>query len=164
MKPYSLLACLVCSLSAVALVPLRADTLGEILEDAKLSAIIGTWVDQESKGEKITMTYAWRIKDHALGLSVMTENRTSEALIGVNPKTGEVVHTSVDSKGGAGIGTWKEKDGVATLTLLVSNAEGEEIKLKITQQLRDDNKQLVVGMKNAETEEGGEGTLVRKAK
>jgi len=161
MKTHSFFTTLLCCGAALSFTSLRADTLGEILEKAELGALIGTWVDPDSQGEQITLTYAWRIKDHALGMTAKTSNRTSEALIGVNPKTGEVVHTTVDSKGGAGLGTWGEEDGVATLTLTVVDAEGEERNLKITHKIVE-NKNLVVGMKNADTDEGGEITLVRK--
>ena len=140
----------------------RAENLAEILEQAELGALIGTWVDEDSNGEAISITYAWRVPSHALGMSVKTADRNTEALIAVDPKSGEVVHHSVDSKGGMGRGKWAEEDGVATLTLQLVNDEQEEMTLKITHAIID-NKKLVIGLKNADTDEGGEVTLVRKA-
>ena len=162
MKTCSLLTAL-CSLAAFTLVPAAgADTLAEKLEEVGLGALIGTWVDPDSNGDQITVTYTWRVKDHALGMSVKTPNRTSEALIGLDPKTGEVIHTTHDDKGGSGQGKWAEENDVATLTLTVIDSEKKETNLKITHKIVD-NKQLVVGMKRADNDEGGEITLVRKA-
>lgn len=160
MKIRSLLLTVVSSL--LTLTAATADNLGEILEKAELGALIGTWVDEDSNGEAITVSYTWRLKGHALAMSVKTPNRSSEALLGVDPKSGAVVHASVDDKGGVGHGSWAEEDGVATLTLKVVNAEKKETKLKVTQKIVD-NKKLVIGFKNAETDEGGEVILVRKA-
>ena len=140
----------------------RAETLGEILESAELGALIGTWVDQDSNGEAISLTYAWRIENHVLSLSVKRPSNNSEAMIAVDPRTGEVVHVTANEKGGMGRGKWAEEDGVATLTLTTVNADKEETTVKITHQIVD-NKQLVVGLRNVETDEGGEMTLVRKA-
>lgn len=161
MKTTARFLCLLGALAACSFPALRAENLGDLLEQADLGALIGTWVDQDTKGESVTVTYAWRIRNHALGMSVKTPNRTSEALIGMNPKTGEVVHVSLDDQGGAGRGTWGEEDGLATLTLNVVNAEGEEMKMKVTHKIID-NKELVVTMKNVDTDQGGEITLVRK--
>jgi hypothetical protein len=162
MKTCSLLTAL-CSLAAFTLVPAAgADTLAEKLEEVGLGALIGTWVDPDSNGDQITVTYTWRVKDHALGMSVKTPNRTSEALIGLDPRTGEVIHTTHDDKGGSGQGKWAEENDVATLTLTVIDSEKKETNLKITHKIVD-NKQLVVGMKRADNDEGGEITLVRKA-
>ncbi|MFP6855939.1 MAG: hypothetical protein VCA73_01600 [Roseibacillus sp.] len=162
MKTCSLLTAL-CSLAAFTLVPAAgADTLAEKLEEVGLGALIGTWVDPDSNGDQITVTYTWRVKDHALGMSVKTPNRTSEALIGLDPRTGEVIHTTHDDKGGSGGGKWAEENDVATLTLTVIDSEKKETLLKITHKIVD-NKQLVVGMKRADNDEGGEITLVRKA-
>ena len=83
-------------------------------------------------------------------------------MIAVDPRTGEVVHVTANEKGGMGRGKWAEEDGVATLTLTTVNADKEETTVKITHQIVD-NKQLVVGLRNVETDEGGEMTLVRKA-
>ncbi|MFP6867298.1 MAG: hypothetical protein VCA35_15250 [Roseibacillus sp.] len=162
MKTCSFLTAL-CSLAAFTLGPAAgADTLAEKLEEVGLGALIGTWVDPDSNGDQITVTYTWRVKDHALGMSVKTPNRTSEALIGLDPKTGEVIHTTHDDKGGSGQGKWAEENDVATLTLTVIDSEKKETNLRITHKIVD-NKQLVVGMKRADNDEGGEITLVRKA-
>ncbi len=162
MKTCSFLTAL-CSLAAFTLGPAAgADTLAEKLEEVGLGALIGTWVDPDSNGDQISVTYTWRVKDHALGMSVKTPNRTSEALIGLDPKTGEVIHTTHDDKGGSGQGKWAEENDVATLTLTVIDSEKKETNLRITHKIVD-NKQLVVGMKRADNEEGGEITLVRKA-
>ena len=161
MKSHSLFLCLVCSIATLSLAPAHADNLGEMLEKIGLGAIIGTWVDADTKGEAITVTYSWRIENHALALSVKSPNGNSEALIGVDPKTGDAVHMSLDDRGGVSRGKWSEDDGVAILNIVRTSVDGEETKIRITHVIRD-NKELVVGMKNVETDQGGNVTLVRK--
>jgi hypothetical protein len=168
------LAIILSSLLLCVTVSVRAENLGEILERAELGALVGTWVDEDSNGEAISLTYAWRIENYVLAwsvkrpssdsvaLSVKRPNNNSEAMIAVDPKTGEVVHVTANEKGGMGRGKWVEENGVATLNLKVANAEKEEMAFKITHRIVD-NKQLVVGLKNVEADEGGEMILVRKA-
>ena len=140
----------------------RAETLGEILESAELGALIGTWVDEDSNGGAISLTYNWRLENHVLGLSVKMPDNNSEAMIAVNPEDGEVVHVTANDKGGMGMGQWADENGVATLTLTTVNADSEETTVKITHQIVD-NRKLVVGFKDVGTGEGGEMTLVRKS-
>lgn len=140
----------------------RAETLGEILESAELGALIGTWVDEDSNGGAISLTYSWRLENHVLGLSVKMPDNNSEAMIAVNPEDGEVVHVTANDKGGMGMGQWADENGVATLTLTTVNADSEETTVKITHQIVD-NRKLVVGFKDVGTGEGGEMTLVRKS-
>lgn len=163
MKLHSLLAAFCALFVLASSSSLHAETLAEHLEAAELGALIGTWVDEDSSGEAVTITYNWQIKDHALAMTVKTQNRTSFALIGIDPKSGDVVHTSIDNKGGAGAGKWAEEDGVATLTITVVDSEKKERTLKVTHKIVDENKKLEIGMKNVENDEGGEVTLVRKA-
>ena len=140
----------------------RAETLGEILESAELGALIGTWVDEDSNGGAISLTYSWRLENHVLGLSVKMPDNNSEAMIAVNPEDGEVVHVTANDKGGMGMGKWADENGVATLTLTTVNADSEETTVKITHQIVD-NRKLVVVFKDVGTGEGGEMTLVRKS-
>jgi hypothetical protein len=162
MKTSTRLALILSSLLLCVTVSARAENLGEILERAELGALAGTWVDEDSNGEAISLTYTWRIENYVLALSVKRPNNNSEAMIAVDPKTGEVVHVTANEKGGMGRGKWAEENGVATLTLKFANLGKEEMTLKITHRIVD-NKQLVVGLKNVETDEGGEMILVRKS-
>ena len=162
MKNSTSLILVLCTMLFCPALSSRAETLGEILESAELGALIGTWVDEDSNGEALSLTYTWRIENHVLGLSVKMADNNSEAMIAVNPENGEVVHVTANEKGGMGMGKWADENGVATLTLTTVNADKEETAVKITHQIVD-NKQLVVGLKNVETGEGGEMTLVRKS-
>ncbi len=162
MKNSTSLILVLCTMLLCPALSSRAETLGEILESAELGALIGTWVDEDSNGEAISLTYTWRIENHVLGLSVKMADNNSEGMIAVNPENGEVVHVTANDKGGMGMGKWADENGVATLTLTTVSAGKEETTVKITHQIVD-NKQLVVGLENVETGEGGEMTLVRKS-
>ena len=161
MKPHTLLLSLFATFALFSLAPARAQNLGELLEEVELGAIIGTWVDEDTKGEAVTVTYSWRIENHALALSVKSPNGNSEALIAVDPANGEILHLSVDDKGRMTKGKWSEEGGLAVLDIARVDADGETVELQITHKLVD-NSDLVVGMTNADTGEGGEFTLVRK--
>ena len=162
MKNSTSLALVLCSIFFCTALASRAETLGEMLESAELGALVGTWVDEDSNGEAISLTYTWRIENHVLSLSVKLPDNNSEAMIAVDPKSGEVMHVTANEKGGMGMGKWADENGVATLTLTTVDADKEETTVKITHQIVD-NKQLVVGLRNVETDEGGEMTLVRRA-
>ena len=139
----------------------RAQNLGEILESGGLGALIGTWVDQDTNGQAISLTYTWRIKNRVLGLSIRMPGDNSEALIAVAPESGEVMHVSADENGGVGMGKWAEENGVATLTLKTVDSDKKEETVKVSHQITNDK--LVVGVKNVATGNGGEITLARKS-
>jgi hypothetical protein len=161
MKARSLFHVVIASLLVLSTVSGRAENLGELLEQVGLGAIVGTWVDEDTQGENATVTYAWRIQNHALALSVKSQNGQSEALIGIDPASKEVLHVGIDEQGRLTKGKWSERDGLAVLDLVRIDGNGEELKLQLTHKIID-NKQLVIGMKNVATDEGGEFTLVRK--
>ena len=62
-----------------------AETLGDTLRESKWDGIIGTWVDPETKGQNKKVTYAWKVKDHAIareeGLAYMHEAGQREDLM-----------------------------------------------------------------------------------
>ena len=60
------------------------------------------------------------------------------ALIGVNPTNGDVFHVGGDTSGGSFLGNWKIDDGgVATLSLGIAGADGNEFTLQVRHELLD---------------------------
>ena len=136
-----------------------AESLGEMLRGAGWDRILGVWVDQETNGQKIRLTYAWKYEDKVLELSAKTSDNEATALIGVNGKTGEVYQVGADSKGTGSLGKWSAVDGDAILDLGFVTEGGNEGRLKIRHHMQDANTLVIT----IEKEEPITITLVRSA-
>jgi hypothetical protein len=56
----------------------------------------------------------------------------------VNPTNGDVFHVGGDSKGSSFLGTWNIDDGgIATLSLQIAGADGNEFTLQVRHELLD---------------------------
>ena len=44
----------------------RAESLGDLLREHRWHLIIGTWVDEDTRGGTIKVTYAWKFKDQLI--------------------------------------------------------------------------------------------------
>ena len=161
MKYSTLFALVLSSMVLLSGTSSRAENLAEILESGGLGTLIGTWVDQDTNGQALSLTYTWRIKDQVLGLSIKMPGDSSEALIAVDPESGEVMHVSADENGGVGMGQWAEENGVAMLTLKTVDSDEKKETVKVSHQIENDK--LNVGLKNVTTGDEGEITLVRKS-
>lgn len=154
----SLLAALFAAASISALP--AAESLGEMIRGAGHGAIVGTWVDEASGGQAVKVTYDWKIKDHALTSTVVTGERISTALIGIDPETGDVLHTGYDNRGGTIAGRWDGDDKSAILEATYIDSEQTERSFVITHTFISEDK-LRVTMRPADSEGGTEITLVR---
>lgn len=105
-----------------------AETLGQILRDAKWEGILGTWVDPETKD---VTTFAWKIKDKVIEVRAKEGNRESVSLVGVNAKTSEVFHMGANSDGASFLGQWKFQGDEADLGILYTSGDGQEGALNI---------------------------------
>ncbi|HBM76693.1 MAG TPA: hypothetical protein DD438_01175 [Verrucomicrobiales bacterium] len=161
MKHSTLFALVLSSMVLLSGTSSRAENLAEILESGGLGTLIGTWVDQDTNGQALSLTYTWRIKDQVLGLSIKMPGDSSEALIAVDPESGEVMHVSADENGGVGMGQWAEENGVAMLTLKTVDSDKKKETVKVSHQIENDK--LNVGLQNVTTGDEGEITLVRKS-
>lgn len=132
-----------------------AGNLGEMLREAGWSKIIGTWVDAETKGERVTITYAWKYEDQLIESTSTMGELKSTSLIGVHGKTGDVYHVGANNRGGAVLGKWTGEDGDAVLEVGYVSGEGEEGKMKIRHAMQDDDTMEV-------TVEGEDGTMTVK--
>lgn len=109
-----------------------AETLKETLREAGWDTIIGTWVDADTNGSNVKMTYAWKFEDQLIELTSKMRERQSVALMGVNGKTGEVFHMGADSGGTSSLGKWEIDDsGDALLKVVYTTAEGQQGDLSI---------------------------------
>ena len=161
MKNSTFLALVLSSMFLLSGTSSRADNLAEILESGGLGTLIGTWVDQDTNGRALSLTYTWRINDRVLGLSIKTPGDDSESLIALDPESGEVMHVSADENGGVGMGQWAEENGVATLTLKTVDSDKTEETVKVTHQI--ENGKLIVGLNNVTTGDEGKIILVRRS-
>ena len=60
-----------------------AETLGELLREAKWDGLIGTWVDADTNGENVKTTYAWKFKDRLIEVTTKMGTTEAVALMGV---------------------------------------------------------------------------------
>jgi hypothetical protein len=122
-----------------------AKTLGDTLRESKWEGIIGTWVDPKTKGQNRKVTYAWKVKDHAILVSGATFGTNSVAIMGRNAKDGTLFHAGTDSKGTSVLGKWEVKDGEAILGFGFTTGEGVEGVMQ-RRYTKKDNNTLVVSL------------------
>ena len=120
-----------------------AETLGDVLKESKWDGIIGTWVDPETKGQNRKVTYAWKVKDHAILVTGTAFGTNSVAIMGRSAKDGTVFHVGADSKGTSVLGKWDFKDGDAILGLGFVSGEGVEGVMQVRYTLKDKNTVVV---------------------
>ena len=121
-----------------------AETLGDALRESGWIRILGTWVDQETKGEKLTTTYAWRYKETLIEETTQVGQKEIVSLIGLNPKTQEIFLMSADNQGGSSIGTFEKKEkNSSTLGVLFVTPQGEEGAVKIRYEFENDDTLIV---------------------
>ena len=120
-----------------------AKTLGDTLRESKWEGIIGTWVDPKTKGQNRKVTYAWKVKDHAILVSGATFGTNSVAIMGRNAKDGTLFHAGTDSKGTSVLGKWEVKDGEAILGLGFTTGEGVEGVMQRRYTKKDENTLVV---------------------
>jgi hypothetical protein len=116
-----------------------AKNLGDTLKESKWNDIIGTWVDPETKGRNNKVSYAWKVKDHAILATGSALGTNSVAIIGRNAKDGTVFHVGADDKGTSVLGKWTFTDGNAVLELGFVTGDGVEGVMKIRYTTKDEN-------------------------
>ena len=121
----------------------HAKTLGDTLRESKWDGLIGTWVDPETKGRNKKVTYAWKVKDHAILATSAALGTNSVAIMGRNAKDGTVFHVGADDKETSVLGKWDFKSDVAVLELGFVTGEGVEGVMKIRYTKKDDNTLVV---------------------
>ena len=94
------IALAVAALVSLAALPAKAESLGDMMRSAGWDRIFGTWVDADTQGAAVSISYGWKFKDKVVESTVKMGDRESYSLIGINATNGEVFHVGVDSDGG----------------------------------------------------------------
>ena len=116
-----------------------AETLGDVLKESKWDGIIGTWVDPETKGQNAKVTYAWKVKEHAILVTSSMYGTNSVGIMGRNAKDGTVFHVGANSKGASVLGKWEFEGDEAILGLGFVSGEGVEGAMQIRYTMKDEN-------------------------
>ncbi len=141
----------------------RGESLGELLESGGFGWIIGTWVDKESGGEQLKVSYTWRLKKNAIAVKYSTSDSSGEGMIAFDAQNEKIVHASANDKGGVSVGSWDDDGGKAVLNLRQTSAEGEVTEIRfVHENVNADT--MKVSIINAEGEEVGSIELARKKK
>ncbi|MBT7304916.1 MAG: hypothetical protein HN849_35640, partial [Victivallales bacterium] len=117
--------------------------LGEALKAAGFERLLGTWVDAETGGEDIRVTYGWRFEDEVMDITASDRTKKTASLMGLNSGTGEVYHIGVDSEGTSSLGTWSFKEGEAVLELGFTTVAGEQGGRRFRHEFVDDDTMLM---------------------
>lgn len=140
--------------------PVQGADLGEALDHAKWRGILGTWVDSETKGERVKIAYAWKFENKLIEVNSTMGDVKSVSLMGFNPDSEEVFMMGGNSNGGGTIGKWRMEGDDAVLDLSYVRANGDKGKMTLKHHRVNDDTIEVTGT----SEEAGEGftlTLVR---
>ncbi len=118
----------------------KPKTLSEALKRFYWERLVGTWVDEITKGDGLKMKIRWKIKDRVIESESVDAGRTSVSLISVNAQNGDVFQVGADSTGSSHLGAWKfNNDGNAVLNLGYTDGNGTQGELTIRYKLVDDN-------------------------
>ena len=153
------LGIVVLAVTVVGTSPTTAESLGDTLREHRWDRIIGTWVDEDTRGAAVKATYAWKFKNQLIEVTTKIGERETVALMGRNAKTGEVFYIAGDNQGGSSLGKWKLESGDAILELGYVTPDGQEGELSIRHHLQDDDTLRVTINENPST-----FTLVREKK
>lgn len=138
MKATTLIALIGISILAN-LTSVRAENLGAELRKSGWDRIIGTWIDPETNGRMHRVSYRWKYKDQVIEITNGEVLKETTALMGRNPKSGEIFHVAADNEGGSSIGKWTFENDEFVAGLLFVTGTGEEGILQIRHNLINDD-------------------------
>jgi YVTN family beta-propeller protein len=120
--------------------PPKPKTLAESLKRSGWDRLVGTWVDEGSRGDGLKMTVKWKIKDRVVEMESIDPGRTSVSLISINAASGDIFQVGADSTGSSHLGTWKfQKTGYAVLNLGYTDGNGTQGEITLRYKLVDDD-------------------------
>jgi DNA-binding beta-propeller fold protein YncE len=118
----------------------KGQLLSDVMREAGVDRLIGTWVDEGSKGAGLKQTFRWKLKDRIVEHTSKDPNNESVALIALHPESGEVQHNGGDRDGATFKGAWDvSSEGDALLKVSFVNAKLEQGTLTIRYHFETDN-------------------------
>ena len=141
--------CFACVTIAIVTVPATAaENLGDLLRESGWDRIIGTWVNEDTKGEVTRTTYAWKFKDHVIEAVTHRGEKETVSLIALARNSGVVFDVGADNEGGSSGGRWTIEGETAVLQSTYVTGAGKEGSLRIEFEFADkakDSMNLVIG-------------------
>ena len=118
----------------------KPKTLADALKRSGWDRMIGTWIDEGSKGEGLKLSFEWKIKGRVLEAKSIDPGRTSVSLISVNAANGDTFQVGADSTGSSHLGTWSfKKNDEAVLSLGYTDGDGTQGQITLRYELIDDD-------------------------
>jgi len=103
-----------------------------VLRQSGVQRLIGNWVDQETQGKNLKVTYQWKVKDRIIEHTNIDATSESHALIGINKASGQIYHMGGTSLGASYTGTWTaDTNGDSVLNLNIESENGERHTLNV---------------------------------
>jgi len=100
-------------------------TLGDLVEEAGLNWMIGSWVTTTDEGEKIQLIYKWELDKHLVTIQVKMPDYEYRGMIFYVPAKEQVVQVAVDNRGGSGKGVWEPDGDKAVMKIEHTGTDGE---------------------------------------
>ena len=120
------------------------EDLNDVLKATKWSGLIGTWVDEASQGQGLTIHAAWKIKNHVVEFTQKEPQKETVSLICLQSKTGKIVQMGAASDGSSFLAEWTTKStGEAVVGVGFMAPDGSEGVLKIRQKLVGNDKMVI---------------------
>ncbi|MEO1618643.1 MAG: hypothetical protein AAFV88_22530, partial [Planctomycetota bacterium] len=118
----------------------KRKTLADVLKGSGWDRLVGTWVDEGSKGQGLKLSFQWKIKDRVIEAKSIDPGRTSVSLISLNAANGDTFQVGADSTGSSHLGKWTfQKDDTAVLDLGYTDGDGTQGQITLRYQLTDDD-------------------------
>lgn len=118
----------------------KGQRLSEVMRETGVDRLMGTWVDVGSKGAGLKQTFQWKLPDRIIEHTSKDPTSESVALIGLNPESGEVVHSGGDRDGAMFKGVWNvSPQGDALLRISFVNAKLDQGTLTIRYHFESDD-------------------------
>ena len=118
----------------------KPKNLTDALKRSGWDRLIGTWVDEGSKGKGLKLSFRWKIKGRVIEAESIDPGRTSVSLISVNAANGDIFQVGADSTGSSHLGTWTfKKDDAAFLNLSYTDGNGTQGQITLRYELIDDD-------------------------
>ncbi|MEC8862108.1 MAG: hypothetical protein VXX31_04095, partial [Planctomycetota bacterium] len=116
----------------------KSRTLLSVLNQSGFEPLIGTWVDEGSKGDGLKFSVNWKVPERVLETKSVSPDQTSVSLISVNASNQEVVQEGENDQGGTHRGRWTfTEEGKASLEIGYTNRDGTEGELSLNYELVD---------------------------